>query len=141
MDKAKYVEIIKKGKTVGWYGVEVPKDLLTNLVIVWSTGLKKEIDKLESTLTDLKGVSLDKRKQYIKGLISNLQNAPYSLNCDTYLKKKKAIELEIEEEKVKNTKKQLKKRNTKTTKSTKSGHNTKNSNLIFGKNKTKKNKI
>ena len=138
MDKSKYHEIIKKGKRVEWYGVEVPKDLLTNLVIAWSTGLKKEIDKLESTLTDLKGVSLDKRKQYIKGLIYNLQNAPYSLNCDTYLKKKKAIELEIEEEKVKNTKKQLKKRNTKTTKSTKSGHNTKNSNLIFGKNKTKK---
>ena len=32
MDKAKYVEIIKKGKRVDWYGVEVPKDLLTNLV-------------------------------------------------------------------------------------------------------------
>ena len=134
MDKAKYVEIIKKGKRVDWYGVEVPKDLLTNLVIVWSTGLKKEIDKLESTLTDLKGVSLDKRKQYIKSLMYNLQNAPYSLNGDTYLKKKKAIELEIEEEKVKN----VKKRNIKTTKPTKSGHNTKNSNLIFGKNKTKK---
>mgnify|MGYP003677933026 FL=1 len=41
MDKAKYVEIIKKGKRVDWYGVEVPKDLLTNLVIVWSTGLKQ----------------------------------------------------------------------------------------------------
>tara|TARA_R110000868_G_scaffold354522_1_gene615822 strand:- start:1360 stop:1767 length:408 start_codon:yes stop_codon:yes gene_type:complete len=134
MDKSKYVEIIKKGKRVDWYGVEVPKDLLTNLVIVWSTGLKKEIDKLESTLTDLKGVSLDKRKQYIKSLMYNLQNAPYSLNGDTYLKKKKAIELEIEEEKVKN----VKKRNIKTTKPTKSGHNTKNSNLIFGKNKTKK---
>ena len=138
MDKSKYVEIIKKGKRVDWYGVEVPKDLLTNLVIVWSTGLKKEIDKLESTLTDLKGVSLDKRKQYIKSLMYNLQNAPYSLNGDTYLKKKKAIELEIEEEKVKNTKKQIKKRNIKTTKPTKSGHKTKNSNLIFGKNKTKK---
>lgn len=134
MDKSKYVEIIKKGKRVDWYGVEVPKDLLTNLVIVWSTGLKKEIDKLESTLTDLKGVSLDKRKQYIKSLMYNLQNAPYSLNGDTYLKKKKAIELEIEEEKVKN----VKKRNIKTTKPTKSGYNTKNSNLIFGKNKTKK---
>jgi len=138
MDKSKYIEIIKKGERVEWYGVEVPKDLLTNLVIVWSTGLKEEIDKLESTLTELRGVSLDKRKHYIKGLMINLQNAPYSLNDDVYLKKKKAIELEIEEEKVKNTKKQVRKRKTKTTKTTKGSRNTKNSDLIFGKNKTKK---
>ena len=45
MDNTTYIDIIKNGERVDWYGVNVPKDLLTNLVITWSTGLKKEIDK------------------------------------------------------------------------------------------------
>lgn len=130
MDNTTYIDIIKNGERVDWYGVNVPKDLLTNLVITWSTGLKKEIDKLESSLSDLKGVSLDRRKNYIDGLIKNLQNAPYSLNGDVYLKKKKRVELEMEEEKPKKNKKNTRK---KTTKTTKISRNTKNSDLIFGK--------
>lgn len=131
MDKVKYKEIIKNGERVEWYGIKVPKELLSNLVITWATSLKKEIDSLESTLLDLNGSSLEKRKGYIKGLISNIQNAPYSLNDDVYLKKKDEIELEMENE----TKKSKIKKNKKTTIKSKSSSKTKNSDLIFGKNK------
>ena len=127
-----YIEIIKNGERVDWYGIEVPKDLLTKLVVTWSSGLKKEIDKLEYSLSDLRGSSLEKRKGYIEGLVFNLQNAPYSLNGDAFLKKKECVELEIEQEKTNKKKK-------KTTKTNKSSRNTKNSDLIFGK--TKQNKI
>ena len=126
MDNEIYREIVKKGERIDWYGTMVPKDLITNLVSLWSSGLKIEIDKLEADLSNLKGVSLDKRKAYIKGLVSNLQNAPYSLNGDVYLKKKKQIELELEEEKGK-------KKKVKTTITKKSSPKTKNSKLIFGK--------
>ena len=134
MDNEIYREIVKKGERIDWYGVMVPKDLITNLVSLWSSGLKIEIDKLEADLSDLKGVSLDKRKAYIKGLISNLQNAPYSLNGDVYLKKKKQIELELEEEKTEKVKKKVvKKKKVKTTITKKSSPKTRNSKLIFGK--------
>lgn len=134
MGESKYEDILKNGERVDWYGVQVPKDLLTNLVITWSSNLKKEIDELESTLIDLKGPSLDKRKGYIKGLMSNLQNAPYTLNNDVYLNKKKRIESEMEEKKVKE-KKNKKKKTTPKRKTTSKITGTKNSNLIFGKNK------
>jgi len=65
MDNKKYREIIEKGERIDWYGIEVPKDLITNLVSVWSSSLKNEIDKLESDLSDLSGVSLDSRKAYL----------------------------------------------------------------------------
>lgn len=134
MNNERYREIVKKGERIDWYGVMVPKDLITNLVSLWSSGLKIEIDKLEAELSDLKGVSLDKRKAYIKGLVSNLQNAPYSLNGDVYLKKKKQIELELEEEKKEKVKKKVvKKKKVKTTITKKSSPKTRNSKLIFGK--------
>jgi len=135
MDNKKYREIIEKGERVEWYGIEVPKDLITNLVSVWSSNLKSEIDKLESDLSDLIGVSLERRKAYIKGLMYNLHNAPYSLNGDVYLKKKKKIELEIEDKNKKNKKKVVKKSGSKTTINKKSSPKTKNSELIFGKTK------
>lgn len=136
MDNKRYEEIIKSGEKVDWYGIEVPKDLITNLVTVWSSSLKIEIDKLESTLSDLKGTQLDRRKSYIDGLIHNLQNAPYSLNGDVYLKRKKSVEQQIEKEtKNKETKKKKIKKGLKTTKTNKVSYTTKNSNLIFGKNK------
>ena len=135
MDNKKYREIIEKGERIDWYGIEVPKDLITNLVSVWSSNLKSEIDKLEADLCDLSGVSLERRKAYIKGLIHNLQNAPYSLNGDVYLKKKKEIEKEIEEKNKKNKKKVVKKSRSKTTINKKSSPKTKNSELIFGKTK------
>jgi hypothetical protein len=130
----KYEDLIKNGKRVDWYGVKVPRELITNLVIIWSDNLKKEIDDLESTLIDLKSTSLDKRKGYIKGLMSNLQNAPYTLNNDVYLSKKKKIESEMAKEKVKKQKNKKKKTTTKH-KTTSKKTTTKNSNLIFGKNK------
>ncbi len=133
MDNKEYRRIIEKGERVDWYGVEVPKDLITNLVSVWSSNLKSEIDKLESGLSDLSGVSLDRRKAYIKGLTYNLHNAPYSLNGDVYLKKKKKIEAEIEEKNKKSEKKVVKKNRSKTTINKKSSPKTKNSELIFGK--------
>ena len=49
IDNTKYEDIIRNGERVEWYGIEVPKDLLTKLVTVWSNNLKIEIDKLEST--------------------------------------------------------------------------------------------
>ena len=134
ISNSKYEDILKNGERVDWYGVQVPKDLLTKLVITWSSNLKKEIDELESTLIDLKGTSLDKRKGYIKGLMTNLQNAPYTLNNDVYLKKKNKIESEIEEKNVKKQKNKKKKTTTKR-KTTSKSTGTKNSNLIFGKNK------
>ena len=67
-------------------------------------------------------------------IISNLQNAPYSLNGDVYLKKKRQIELEMEEEnKEKVKKKVVKKKKVKTTITKKSSPKTRNSKLIFGK--------
>lgn len=131
ISNSRYEELIRNGERVDWYGVEVPKGLLSNLVTTWSSNLKKEIDELESTLIDLKGTSLDKRKGYIKGLMTNLQNAPYTLNNDVYLKKKNKIESEIEEKKQKNKKKKTTTKRKTTSKNT----GTKNSNLIFGKNK------
>ncbi len=131
ISNSRYEELIRNGERVDWYGVEVPKGLLSNLVTTWSSNLKKEIDELESTLIDLKGTSLDKRKGYIKGLMVNLQNAPYTLNNDVYLKKKNKIESEIEEKKQKNKKKKTTTKRKTTSKNT----GTKNSNLIFGKNK------
>ena len=134
ISNSRYEELIRNGERVDWYGVEVPKGLLSNLVTTWSSNLKKEIDELESTLIDLKGTSLDKRKGYIKGLMVNLQNAPYTLNNDVYLKKKNKIESEIEEKNVKKQKNKKKKTTTKR-KTTSKNTGTKNSNLIFGKNK------
>ncbi len=134
ISNTKYEDLIRNGERVDWYGVKVPRELITNLVTIWSGNLKKEIDDLESTLLDLKGVSLDKRKGYIKGLTVNLQNAPYTLNNDVYLSKKKKIESEIVKEKVKKQKNKKKKTTTKHKTTSKKG-TTKNSNLIFGKNK------
>ena len=54
--------IHKNGEKVDWYGIEVPKDLLTKLVVMWSAGLKTEIDKLESSLSDFRGVTLENKK-------------------------------------------------------------------------------
>jgi len=122
-----YEDLIRNGERVEWYGSMVPEGLLNNLVKTWSNNLTSEIDKLESTLSDLRGNSLEKRKSYIQNLKISLQNAPYSLNGDFYLKKKTRIESQIKEE---NKNKKTTKRKTKTSVKT-----TKNSNLIFRKNK------
>jgi len=139
MKTSKYEEILKTGERTEWHGIEVPKDLLTNSVIIWSEGLKQEIDKLESSLSDLKGSELEKRKGYLKALYNNLLNAPYKLNGDIYLMKKDRVEKEIEEL---NKDKKVIKEKKKITKTTKEKEvkvikekvtRTKNSDLIFGK--------
>ena len=122
-----YEDLIRNGERVEWYGSMVPEGLLNNLVKTWSNNLTSEIGKLESTLSDLRGNSLEKRKSYIQNLKISLQNAPYSLNGDFYLKKKTRIESQIKEE---NKNKKTTKHKTKTSVKT-----TKNSNLIFRKNK------
>ena len=95
MDFVSYEKIIKKGEKTEWYGVEVPKDLITTGVNIVAENLNDEINKLESTLDQLRGVSLEKRKSYIKTLRNNLQNCPYRLNGDFYLIKKNRIEEDL----------------------------------------------
>jgi len=129
MEYTKYEKILKKGEKVDWYGVEVPEELLTSSVRFASENLSHELDKLESSLDELKGSDLEKRKSYIKALLRNLQNLPYVLNGDFYLKKKKSIESEIED-----TDKKVVKEKKKISKSSdKKVVRTKNNDLIFGK--------
>lgn len=109
MDKNTYKKIIQYGEKVEWYGAEVPKELITPLVIYASDGLYHEINKLESTLDDLKGTSYDKRKASIESLKSNLRKMPYTLNGDVFLIKKKRYEEELGLSDNSKTKKQSKK--------------------------------
>jgi len=103
MNNEDYEKIIREGNKTEWHGVNVPEDLLTPLVKFAAEGLSNEIYKLESLIDSLTGVSLERRKRYIKTLKYNLQSMPYSLNNDAYLKKKKRIETQIEEENKKKT--------------------------------------
>jgi hypothetical protein len=125
MNFKNYENLIKNGVRVDWYGVDVPEELITPLVKFASDGLSHEINKLESELNDSVGTSKEKKKAYISLLKSNLQNLPYTLNGDAYLKKKERIEQTIKE--TKPTTKKPRKPSTK--------GKTKNSNLIFGNNK------
>ena len=128
-----YEKILKNGVKVDWYGSEVPEELITPLVKFAADGLSSEINKLESELNDSLGSSKEKKKAYINLLISNLQNLPYTLNGDAYLIKRDRIRQEMLDSKPKTTKKRVTK-TTKTVKTT-SKTTTKNSDLIFGKNK------
>ena len=137
MTNSEYEKIIKEGGLVEWYGEMVPGKLITPKVRLWSDGLVRELHILEGEVSDLKGVAQDKRKRYIKSLWNNVKNAPYTLNGDTYLIKKRRIEAE----KVKKVKTTVKKTTNKP-KTTSKGEktvtkstSTKNSNIIFGKNK------
>lgn len=96
MDNENYEKIIREGEMAEWYGIEVPKQLITPTVRLASSNLSDEIDKLESSLGDLKGVDHDKRRKYINSLKKNIQNMPYTLNGDFYLVKKKRIEEETQ---------------------------------------------
>lgn len=131
-----YEKIIKTGERVEWYGVQVPQELLTNAVREWCDPLIHQIHLLEGELSDLKGTEKEKRSNTIKTLWNKVKNAPYTLNGDVYLIKKKKYESEIVvvEKKEKRTKK-VKVKTTEVAKNT-SLKKTKNSELIFGK-KTK----
>lgn len=121
-----YEKIIKEGERVEWYGEQVPQELLTNSVIFWCEPILHQINILEGELNDLKGTEKEKRKVTINTLLNNVKKAPYSLNGDFYLKKKKMYEDEIKQ---KEENKKFVKKTTKTKKVT----STKNSDLIFGK--------
>lgn len=126
-----YEKIIKKGERIDWYGEQVPQELITNSVRTWCEPLLHQIDILESELNDLKGNEREKRKNTINLLLNNVKKAPYSLNGDFYLIKKRKYEAELkkdEEEKNKKNKKNVEK-----TPKTKKVTSTKNSDLIFGK--------
>lgn len=130
MDNKLYEKILREGEKRDWYGVEVPKDLISNSISMAGENLSHELDKLESTLDELKGTSRDKRAAYIEVVRINLRSLPYRLNGDFYLIKKKRIEAEILE--LEKNKKKTKK-TTKSKEVTSKKTSTKNSNLIFGK--------
>lgn len=130
MNDRLYEKILKEGKKTDWYGVEVPVELVTASISMAAENLSHELDKLESTVNELKGNSREKRLSYIETIKNNLRNLPYTLNGDFYLIKKKRIESEISESE-KKIKKIKKTTNTKQTTSKKTA--TKNSDLIFGK--------
>ncbi len=123
-----YEKIIKKGERVEWYGEQVPQELLTNSVIFWCEPLLHQIDVLEGELEDLKGPEKERRKSTITLLLNNVKKAPYSLNGDFYLIKKKKYESEM---KIEPPKKEKKSR--KIVENKQKVTSTKNSNLIFGK--------
>jgi hypothetical protein len=148
MDKDRYIKILKEGERVDWHGEMVPKELITPGVRFWCDMVIPEINKLESTMNEYRGTNKEKRQGYIDALWNNVRNAPYTLNGDLYLIKKKRIEEEMKpkEEKKKRkttrrTKKVTKANNNTLKKTTKDASSpskttaTKNSNLIFGKNK------
>lgn len=135
MDNETYENILLHGEKTEWYGIEVPSDLLTPIVRLSASNISEEIDKLESTIDGLSGNSLEKRKWYIRTLKKNLQNLPYSLNGDFYLKKKERIESKIENTKKTKQKRRSRKRTTSNNSVTSKSVKTKNSELIFGKNK------
>jgi hypothetical protein len=142
LTNSEYEKIIKEGTRVEWYGESVPETLITPKVKFWCDGLLGEIHMLEGELSDLKGVSLEKRKNYLKSLWYGVKNAPYALNGDVYLKKKERIEKELKEKEEKPTKKRKtsRKKTTPKAKTTSEGRktttkkgSTKNSGIIFGK--------
>jgi hypothetical protein len=90
--------------------------------------LLHQIDVLEGELEDLKGPEKERRKGTITLLLNNVKKAPYSLNGDFYLIKKKKYESEM---KIEPPKKEKKSR--KIVENKQKVTSTKNSNLIFGK--------
>jgi hypothetical protein len=125
MSVLNYEEIILKGERVDWYGTQVPKDLITNKVLLASETLSHEIHLLEGELSDLRGKERETREVTINLLKKNLQNMPFVFNNDVYLLKKNRLEEQIL--------KKVEKTTTKKRKSTSKNTETKNSNLIFGK--------
>lgn len=120
-----YEEIILKGERVDWHGIDVPKDLLTNKVLLAAEILSNEIHLLEGELMELRGKQRESREVTIKSLKKNLQNMPFVFNGDVYLTKKNRLEEQIGKKVTKTT--------TKKRRVTSKNTGTKNSDLIFGK--------
>jgi len=113
-----YEKIIKEGERRDWYGEQVPVELITDSVIMWSEPLLHQIDILEGTLNDLRGTEKEKRKNTIELLRNNLKRAPYTLNGDFYLIKIARNEI-IRKVKEAEKNKKSKKKTEKTTKTKK----------------------
>jgi len=144
ISKEKYEKILREGERVDWHGEMVPEALITKRVRAWCEMILEELHILEGTISDLKGAAKEKRQHYVNGLWNNVRHAPYTLNGDFYMMKKKRIDEELKEkEKPKKTtrkrktttKKTTNKKTTTTTKTTSTKTGTKNSSLIFGKKK------
>lgn len=110
-----YGSILKKGKKIDWYGTLVPEKLITPTV-------KKLAEQIEEQINKYEGVDAKNKKEYICLLWENIKNLPYKINGDFYLIKKH----ELEKIKNKESKQEVIEEPTR---------KTKNSNLIFGKNK------
>jgi hypothetical protein len=112
-----YDNILKKSKKIDWYGELVPEKLITPTV-------KKMAEQIEEQINKYEGVDAKNKKDYICLLWQNIKNLPYKINGDFYLIKKQEIEkVKTKEPKKHETIEEEPKRKTK------------NSNLIFGKNK------
>ncbi len=125
MDFNSYSNVILNDERVDWYGEEIPIGLLTNKVRVWCEMVIHQITLIEMEISEIKTGKLKQRKkEYVDLLMLNVKRAPYVLNGDPLLTKKRKIEENTVKNKVKKTVKTKKETNTKTTK---------NSKLIFGK--------
>lgn len=82
---SEYEKILTKGERVDWYGVMVPKKLITNTVKTLANQIVEQINKYEDVNSVMK-------KSYICDLWENVRNLPYKINDDFYLVKKKEIE-------------------------------------------------
>ena len=87
-----YEDIIRNDNKIEWYGVMIPERLKTKSVIEASRPMLNQIDLLESEVDSFKGISKTKMSERIESIRANIQNLPYVLNGDVYLKKKKRIE-------------------------------------------------
>lgn len=147
ISKEKYEKILREGNKVDWHGEMVPEELITKSVTLWCNMLIEELHILEGTLSDLKGVAKERRQHYVDGLWNNVRHAPYTLNGDVYMIKKKRIDEELKKKETpkkttrrrktvtkKTTKKTTNKETTTDTKNPSTKTGTKNGGLIFGKN-------
>jgi hypothetical protein len=95
----KYEKILKHSERVDWYETEVPRELLTPLVINVASNIIEQINRYDDS-----GVDNKPKKDYIESLWENVRNLPYTLNGDFYLKKKIEIEGKVKPKKVKDVK-------------------------------------
>ena len=108
----RYTEILLKDKKVDWHGTTVPSGLITQKVKDWSNGVIEQIQKLESTLSELTKIKRKNRQNCIDNLWCGVKNSPYTLNNDFYMIKKKEID-KNQENKTTNKKRKTSKRRTK----------------------------
>ena len=139
INKEEYEKLIREGKKIDWYGEKVPEKLITNGVKAWCEMVEESLDKLISDRGTLTGKSKETLDAYVNGVRTNIKTAPYKLNGDFYLMKKKRIEADMVKESPK-PKPTRKKRVVKKTTNVKSNTSntvsqTKNSGLIFGNKK------